>query len=192
MEQLGEDGGALGATAEPGEYYNAFDGNYGGLWRRSGRPPQVLAGVGFSAQGTFVGSYYRRNPDTYDNTVSWVFDGVDDVLGDFGLCGGGGSRLRARPCRRASRLTASSPVGSSSRTGSGIPSPMSTPYKAELVRSLCQAAIELTAFFQQSLSELAEPLCDFAGVEILRAAADGHGAGKGMDRNNLPSDPSRA
>ena len=89
LEQLGEDGGALGATAEPGEYYNAFDGNYGGLWRRSGRPPQVLAGVGFSAQGTFVGSYYRRNPDTYDNTVSWVFDGVDDVLGDFGLCGGG-------------------------------------------------------------------------------------------------------
>lgn len=50
-------------------------------------------------------------------------------------------------------------------------------------RSLCQAAIELTAFLQQSLSELAEPLCDFAAVEILRAAADGHGAGKGMDRN---------
>ena len=84
------EGGIRAWAAEPGEYYNAFDGNYGGLWRRSGRAPQVLAGVGFSAQGTFVGSYYRRNPDTYDDTVFWVFDGVsDEVLGDFGLCGGG-------------------------------------------------------------------------------------------------------
>ena len=32
--------------AEPGEYYQAFDGEYGGLWRRNGRPPQQIAGVG--------------------------------------------------------------------------------------------------------------------------------------------------
>ena len=76
-------------AAEPGEYYNAFDGAYGGLWRRNGRPPQKLAGVGFSAQGQFEGSYYRRN-EAVDASTDWVFDGIEDkVLGDFGLSGGG-------------------------------------------------------------------------------------------------------
>ena len=75
-------------AAEPGEYYNAFDGAYGGLWRRSGRPPQMLAGVGFTAQGEFNGSYYRRT--CHDPKYQWVFDGVDEeIIGDFGLCGGG-------------------------------------------------------------------------------------------------------
>ena len=84
------EGGIRAWAAEPGEYYHAFDGRYGGLWRRSGRAPQVLAGVGFSAQGTFLGSHYRRNPDTYDQAVAWIFAGVrDEVLGDFGLSGGG-------------------------------------------------------------------------------------------------------
>ena len=34
------EGGIRAWAAEPGEYYNAFDGEYGGLWRRNGRPPQ--------------------------------------------------------------------------------------------------------------------------------------------------------
>lgn len=77
-------------AAEPGEYYNAFDGGYGGLWRRNGRPPQQLAGVGFSAQGTFLGSYYRKAQGVATAELAWVFDGIDDeILGDFGLCGGG-------------------------------------------------------------------------------------------------------
>ena len=29
-------------AAEPGEYYHSFDGHYGGLWRRLGRPPELL------------------------------------------------------------------------------------------------------------------------------------------------------
>ena len=67
-----------------------MDGTYGGLWRRNGRPPQRLAGVGFSAQGTFSGSYYRRTAASYDQNVAWMFDGIEDeILGDFGLCGGG-------------------------------------------------------------------------------------------------------
>ena len=77
-------------AAEPGEYFNAFDGAYGGLWRRNGRPPQRLAGVGFSAQGLFEGSYYRRTTQASDPRVSWILDGIDDdILGDFGLSGGG-------------------------------------------------------------------------------------------------------
>ncbi len=77
-------------AAEPGEYYNAFDGAYGGLWRRNGRPPQRLACVGFSAQGQFEGSYYRRRVARDDPEVGWVFAGIEEeILGDFGLSGGG-------------------------------------------------------------------------------------------------------
>ncbi len=84
------EGGIRAWAAEPGEYFNAFDGAYGGLWRRSGRPPQKLAGVGFSAQGQFEGSYYRRNKKNAPPSAAWVFEGIeDDILGDFGLSGGG-------------------------------------------------------------------------------------------------------
>jgi len=77
-------------AAEPGEYYNAFDGSYGGLWRRNGRPPQLLAGVGFSSQGGFEGSYYRRGPGGEDPRASWILEGInEEVLGNFGLSGGG-------------------------------------------------------------------------------------------------------
>ncbi len=77
-------------AAEPGEYHHALDGGYGGLWRHNGRPPQMLAGIGFSAQGLFEGSYYRRLPAADDPRVAWIMDGVDDeILGDFGLSGGG-------------------------------------------------------------------------------------------------------
>ena len=84
------EGGIRAWAAEPGEYYNAFDGQYGGLWRRNDRPPQRLAGVGFSGQGQFVGSYYVREPGADDPRAAWIFDGVSDrILGDFGLSGGG-------------------------------------------------------------------------------------------------------
>ncbi|HJQ60330.1 MAG TPA: N,N-dimethylformamidase beta subunit family domain-containing protein [Vineibacter sp.] len=77
-------------AAEPGEYHHAFDAGYGGLWRHNGRPPQMLAGVGFSAQGLFEGSYYRRLPAADDPRVAWIMAGVSDAtLGDFGLSGGG-------------------------------------------------------------------------------------------------------
>lgn len=84
------EGGIRAWAAEPGEYFNAFDGGYGGLWRRNGRPPQLLAGVGFTAQGQFEGSYYRRSAGNQDPDVAWIFDGIDDeLLGDFGFSGGG-------------------------------------------------------------------------------------------------------
>ena len=84
------EGGIRAWAAEPGEYYQAFDGSYGGLWRRNNRPPQALVGVGFSAQGLFEGSYYRRQPASYEPRFAWMFEGVDDdILGDFGFSGGG-------------------------------------------------------------------------------------------------------
>ena len=89
-------------AAEPGEYYQAFDGGYGGLWRRNNRPPQQLAGVGFSAQGNFLGSYYQRRPETFTNReIAWIFTGIDEeIIGDFGFsgCGAAGFELdRADP-----------------------------------------------------------------------------------------------
>jgi N,N-dimethylformamidase len=76
--------------ARVGEYYHALDGAYGGLWRRNGRPPQQLVGVGFSAQGLFEGSFYRRAPGADDPRAAWILEGVkDEVIGDFGLSGGG-------------------------------------------------------------------------------------------------------
>lgn len=75
-------------AAEPGEYYNAFDGGYGGLWRRNGRAPQDLVGIGFAAQGEFFGDPYRRV--CTDPEYDWVFEGIDgDLIGDFGFSGNG-------------------------------------------------------------------------------------------------------
>ena len=84
------EGGIRAWAAEPGEYYHALDGAYGGLWRRNGRPPQRLCGVWFSAQGLFEGSYYRGLPGAADDRAAWIFTGIDDeIIGDFGLSGGG-------------------------------------------------------------------------------------------------------
>jgi N,N-dimethylformamidase len=81
------EGGIRAWAAEAGEYYNQLDGEYGGLWRRNGRPPQELVGVGFTAQGAFAGSYYRLKPGARQNPrVAWMFTGIDEeVIGDFGL-----------------------------------------------------------------------------------------------------------
>jgi N,N-dimethylformamidase len=89
------EGGIRTWAAEPGEYYQSFNGEYGGLWRRNGRPPQLLTGVGFTAQGFDVSSYYRRQPGSFDSRAAFIFEGVgkDELIGDFGLVGGGASGL---------------------------------------------------------------------------------------------------
>jgi N,N-dimethylformamidase len=71
--------------ADPGEHYLSTTGENGGLWRSRGRPPQALAGVGFSAQGRGRGVPFRRLPGSYDPRVAFVFDGIgpDELIGDF-------------------------------------------------------------------------------------------------------------
>ncbi|MBO9453136.1 N,N-dimethylformamidase large subunit [Tropicibacter sp. R16_0] len=84
------EGGIRAWAADTGEAYHQLDGGYGGLWRRNGRPPQALVGVGFSAQGVFDGSYYLRTKASFDKEYSWIFDGVsEERLGDYGYSGGG-------------------------------------------------------------------------------------------------------
>ena len=90
LELRRSEGGTRAWAADPGEYYHAFDGGYGGLWRRQDRAPQRLVGVGFTAQGRFEGSHYRRMPDSYAADLAWIFDGVDgETFGGFGFSGGG-------------------------------------------------------------------------------------------------------
>jgi N,N-dimethylformamidase len=77
--------------AQPGEYYHAFNGEYGGLWRRLGRPPNALVGIGFAAQGFDGGTYYRLRPGATDPRVGFVLDGIDaeEIIGNHGTQGGG-------------------------------------------------------------------------------------------------------
>ncbi|TGQ03137.1 N,N-dimethylformamidase beta subunit family domain-containing protein, partial [Mesorhizobium sp. M00.F.Ca.ET.217.01.1.1] len=74
-----------------GEYYHQLDGEYGGLWRRNGTPPQKVAGIGFTAEGAFEGSYYVRTPESFQPDFAFLFEGIpaDQKIGDFGLSGGG-------------------------------------------------------------------------------------------------------
>jgi N,N-dimethylformamidase len=89
--------------ARTGEYYHSFSGEYGGLWRRNGRPPQKILGVGFTAQGFDISSYYVRNPDSYKAKVKFIFEGIgkDEKIGDFGLIGGGAAGLELDRADRA-------------------------------------------------------------------------------------------
>jgi len=71
-----EGGIRLWAT-QPGESYHAFDGSYGGLWRRLGRPPQMLAGVGFSTQGEYKGFPYTFLDGILDPRVAFMREGME-------------------------------------------------------------------------------------------------------------------
>ena len=82
-------------ASEAGEYYMSFTGEYGGLWRRNGRSPQSLVGIGFIAQGFDVSTYYCRMPGSFDPRAAFTFEGVgkEEKIGDFGLIGGGAAGL---------------------------------------------------------------------------------------------------
>ena len=90
------EGGSRAWAPKSGEYYTGFTGEYSGLWRRQGRSgPNVMAGVGFSAEGFDISTYYRRNPDSFNTRAEFVFEGIekDELIGDFGLIGGGAAGL---------------------------------------------------------------------------------------------------
>ena len=74
---------------EPGESYHAFTGEYGGLWRRLGRAPNTLVGVGFAAQGFERAIGYKRSAESYTSRAAWIFSGVPaEEIGTSGLGGG--------------------------------------------------------------------------------------------------------
>ena len=75
----------------PGEWHQAMTGEHGGLWRHRGRPPQALAGVGFTAQGFDRSLPYRIQAAAIDERSRFIIEGIDpDVpLGGAGSVLGG-------------------------------------------------------------------------------------------------------
>ena len=65
----------------------------GSLRQNSGRPPSKLAGIGFAAQGSFVGKPFHRTCHDRPDITDWVFDGISEkdqaVLGNYGFSGDG-------------------------------------------------------------------------------------------------------
>lgn len=84
---------------EPGEgqFHHAFTGEYGGLWRRNGRPSAQLTGLVMSSQGFDITEPYELTDAASDPRVSFMFEDIDATpgrkFGAFGLCGGGAAGL---------------------------------------------------------------------------------------------------
>lgn len=108
IEVRRNEGGIRTWAAEPGEYYHSFTGEYGGLWRRQSRPPQMIVGTGFTAQGFDISAPYKRLPDSFNPRAAFIFAGVgkDEIIGNFGLIGGGAAGLELD---RADRLLGTPP-----------------------------------------------------------------------------------
>jgi N,N-dimethylformamidase len=68
-----------------GERVHATNGEIGGIWRQRGKAPNLLVGIGFSAQGWSRCGGYHRHLASYDTEASQFFEGIDeDVVGDRG------------------------------------------------------------------------------------------------------------
>ncbi len=78
-------GGTQNWRSEPGEFHHSSTGEMGGLWRNRGRAPQKLVGVGFTAEGFDRNAPYRRSPDSFNERVAFIFEGIgkDERIGDF-------------------------------------------------------------------------------------------------------------
>jgi N,N-dimethylformamidase len=65
------------------------------MWRRNGRAPQALVGVGYTAQGFIRSRPFRRTEESFDPRVAFAFTGIpaDAPLGGAGTNGGGGAGI---------------------------------------------------------------------------------------------------
>jgi N,N-dimethylformamidase len=94
MEVRKLESGMRAWQAKPGEYYLQTTGQKSGLWRNLGRAPQKTFGVGFISQGFEVSTPYRRMPDSWHRTASWIFESVQgEIIGDKGLAHGGAAGI---------------------------------------------------------------------------------------------------
>lgn len=77
--------------ASPGELFHSTTGELGGLWRHRGKAPQRILGIGTISAGAEPARPYRRQPDSHDPRVAFIFEGIEEneLLGDFGLHLGG-------------------------------------------------------------------------------------------------------
>lgn len=104
MELRRAEDGVRNWQTEDGENYHAFGGEYGGMWRRNGRPPNEVAGVGFAAQGFGRATYFDVNADSLDSRAAWIWDGVEPEDGKIGTSGLGGGAAGQEIDRYDTRL----------------------------------------------------------------------------------------
>ncbi len=89
MELRRAEDGVRNWQTGPGESYHAWGGEYGGMWRRQGRAPNEICGVGFAAQGFEKATYFVRDPDVDNSRAAWILEGVPaEHIGTSGLGGG--------------------------------------------------------------------------------------------------------
>lgn len=90
LEVRRAEGGIRTWAEPPGEYVHQSDGALGGLWRRLGRPPNRLVGIGYSAQGSEDDACgYLRTEAAADARARFLFEGVTaPVIGAQGPTGG--------------------------------------------------------------------------------------------------------
>ena len=94
MEVRKLDSGMRAWAAKPGEHYLQTTGEKSGLWKNRGRAPQKLLGVGFIAEGFETAAPFRKMPDSYHRTVSWITEGIEgELIGDCGLAYGGAAGI---------------------------------------------------------------------------------------------------
>ncbi|WP_420435621.1 N,N-dimethylformamidase beta subunit family domain-containing protein [Candidatus Poriferisodalis sp.] len=89
MELRRAEDGVRNWQTGPGESYHAWGGEYGGMWRRQGRAPNEICGIGFAAQGFEKATYFVRDPGADSSRAAWILDGVPgERIGTSGLGGG--------------------------------------------------------------------------------------------------------
>jgi N,N-dimethylformamidase len=83
------EGGTRPWIAEPGCAHHQLDGEPGGLWRRLGRAPQQLVGVGFAGQGFECSAPYRIRDDARHSWGAFALrDVAGELIGTIGRFGG--------------------------------------------------------------------------------------------------------
>ena len=89
MELRRAEDGVRNWQTGPGESYHAWGGEYGGMWRRQGRAPNEICGIGFAAQGFDKATYFVRDPAVDGSRAAWILEGVPgERIGTSGLGGG--------------------------------------------------------------------------------------------------------
>jgi hypothetical protein len=80
MEVRRAESGARYNEPDPGEEHFQTSGRRSGLYRRLGRPPQALVGVGMVADGWDSAAGYRLTEAATDPRAAFLFDGVEGTV----------------------------------------------------------------------------------------------------------------
>jgi N,N-dimethylformamidase len=104
MELRRAEDGVRNWQTEDGESYHAWGGEYGGMWRRNGRPPNELVGIGFAAQGFGRATHFDVNDESLESRAAWIWQGVDFDEGRIGTSGLGGGAAGQEIDRYDTRL----------------------------------------------------------------------------------------